>query len=169
MAHFFESLAFSKPTRAQLIADDQDPNTYPQLNFNGQVRNLIDRRRGATAGFGDPIDVSLFNGANDNTQAFLMSPRRWHSTTEGTYQFPAKVAAIQDQIQALLPNLPVLPVAEFAYDYIRLDMEDPVQEAELYTNARGAAFFQFDPHANRQGQHGWRLFYERKLIAEDAW
>ena len=169
MAHFFESLAFSRPTRTQLIADGQDPDTYPQLNFNGQVSNLIDRTRGATVGFGDPIDVSLFNGADDNTQAFLMSPRRWQSTTAGAYQFPARVAAIQAQIQALLPNLPVVPLTEFVTDYIRLDMEDPAQRNELFTNARGAAFFQFDPHATRQGQSGWRLFYERNLVAEDAW
>jgi hypothetical protein len=165
MAHFFESLAFSRPTKAELKKLGENPDTYPQLNFNGQVRNLIDRSKGATVGFGDPIDVTLFNGADDNTQAFLMSPRRWQSTTPGTYQFPAKVLAIQTQIKALLPNIGNVPVT----DYIRLNMDDEAQEAELFTNARGAAFFQFDPHANRQGQKGWRLFYEENLVAEDAW
>lgn len=165
MAHFFESLAFSRPTRAQLIEAGEDPDTYPRLNFNGQVRNLIDQNQGATVGFGDPLDVTLFNAANDNTQAFIMSPRRWQSTVPGTYQFPARVAQIQAQIQALLPNIANVPVT----DYIRLDMADQAQENELFTNARGAAFFQFDPHANRQGQQGWRLFYERNLVAEDAW
>ena len=161
MGHFFESLAFSRPTKKQLLAEGEDPNLYPQLNFAGEVTNLIDQSRGTTAGVGPSLDVSLFNGANDNTQAFIMTPRKWNGN-EGQLQFTNKINSIVTQVQGLLPNVAQIPIT----DYVRLNMEDPAEEAELYSNARGAAFFQYDP--NNRNQQGWRLFYERVLVGEDS-
>ena len=162
MGHFFESLAFSRPTRAQLIAEGQNPDTYPRLNFVGEVTNLIDQSLGTTAGVGPSLDVSLFNLPTDNTQAFIMTPRAWNGNA-GAWQYTNKINSVIGQVQGLLPNIANIPVT----DYVRLDMEDPAQEAELYSNARGAAFFQYDP--NNRGSQGWRLFYERLLVGEDSW
>lgn len=173
MAHFFESLAFSRPTKAQLIEAGEDPDTYPRLNFVGQVTNLIDQSRGATVGIGPSLDVSLFNNAGDgsddpgdNTKAFIMTPRKWNGA-EGEAEFTNKINSIITQVKGLLPNLGDVPI----YDYVRLNMADEAEEAELYTNARGSAFFQYDP--SNRGKKAWRLFYERELAgkgtAEDSW
>lgn len=163
MAHFFESLAFSRPTKKQLEDEGEDPAAYPKLDFTGQVTNLIDQSRGATKGLGPSLDVSLFNQDGDNTQAFIMTPRKWGGSA-GQWQFTNRVGQIQAQVQALLTGIvTAVPVT----DYVRLNMADPAQEAQLYTNARGSAFFQYDP--DNRGSQGWRLFYEQVLVSEDGW
>ena len=165
MGHFFESLAFSRPTQKQLEAEGQDPATYPKLNFVGEVTNLIDQSKGTTAGVGPSLDVSLFNQDGDNTKAYIMTPRAWNGQA-GSPQYTNKINSIISQVQGLLPSIGDIPI----YDYVRLNMEDPAEEAELYTNARGAAFFQYDP--SNRGKQAWRLFYERGLAngdAEDSW
>ena len=163
MAHFFESLAFSRPTKKQLLDEGEDPAAYPQLDFAGQVTNLIDQSRGTTHGLGPSLDVSLFNQPGDNTKAYIMSPRKWGGS-EGTLQFTNRIGQVQTQVMGLLSGIITeVPVT----DYVRLNMEDDAQAAELYTNARGSAFLQYDP--NNRGKRAWRLFYERELVDEDSW
>lgn len=166
MGHFFESLAFDPPTEEQLREEGMDPATYPPIDFAGQVTNLIDQSNGNVGGVGPALDVSLFNQDTDNTQAYIMTPRAWEGG-EGDWQFEGSINAIIAQVKGLLPSIDDIPVT----DYVRLNMEDEDEKAELFTNARGAAFFQYDP--NNRKKQAWRLFFERNLagngIAEDSW
>ncbi|KAK4539502.1 hypothetical protein LTR36_010900 [Oleoguttula mirabilis] len=164
MAHFFESLAFDRPSDEELIDAGEDPATYPALDYNGQVRNLVDRTQGDTEGLGPALDVSIFNQDDDNTHAFIMTPRQWgDGVAGGILQFTGSINTLRSQVMGLLPALSDVTI----YDYVRLNMEDPAQEDELYTNARGSAFFQYDPKNYKQ--KGWRVFYERALQGEDGW
>lgn len=162
MGHFFESLAFSRPTRKQLIEDGQDPDSYPRLNFAGEVTYLIDQSKGTTTGVGPSLDPSLFNQPGDNTQAYIMTPRNWNGQ-EGVAQYTNRINQIIAQVRALVPSIANIPIT----DYVRLNMDDAAQRAELFTNARGSAFFQYDP--KNRGKQAWRLFYERELVGEDSW
>ena len=120
MSHHFESLAFDRPTDEQLIEEGEDPALYPDIDFVGQVTNLIDQTQGATAGLGPSFDASLFNQDGDNTQAFIMSPRQWgNGVAAGTLQFAGSIGQIVSQVQGLLPG--VLNDVQI-YDYVRLNM-----------------------------------------------
>jgi len=51
-----------------------------------------------------------------------------------------------------------VPIA--VWKYVRLDYNIPNDLAQVNTNQRGMALFQFDPNAWGQGLQGWRLLYE---------
>lgn len=160
MSHHWQTLAFSPPV--------PKPDGYPAVNFNQEVRNLI-TGQGTIRAQGPTLAsvAQYFTEADDNPRAFIMTPRRWNANSAGNPQYPKKVPIMQSAISQVIPGISNVDV----YDYVPLNDGNPAEAAELGSNARGSALFQYDPSWDGQGHKGTRLFFERTIRdgSEESW
>ncbi|KAL5313152.1 hypothetical protein ACEPPN_018885 [Leptodophora sp. 'Broadleaf-Isolate-01'] len=108
---------------------------------------------------GPGIDASLFNdGRSDSTTLYIYTPLwdPYHLKYEERYGSTCEVVqTITDILGGERPHVVVTP-------YMPLDTDDPVQEAQLGENGRGAALFQYDPSSDGKGRKQWRIFMETR-------
>jgi hypothetical protein len=79
--------------------------------------------------------------------------------------YGSQVRRVVIKINSILPGV---VVNTLTYQALDGDSEDPDVHAE-FDMRRGKALFQYDPHANEQGQRGWRLFLEGDIVDDDFW
>jgi hypothetical protein len=110
-------------------------------------------------GVGPALNPALFtSSAADDTRVYIMHPRRRNGQYT-TANYLTKLPQLISTIKTALGNQNV-PIA--VWKYVRLDYNVPSDYAQVNTNQRGMALFQFDPNGGGPGVQGWRLFYEEQ-------
>jgi hypothetical protein len=130
------------------------------------INNNNDPRNQYLEPWGDGIDASLFNRADDDTKVFIMTPLDGSVTTAskkpakppaGPAMYQTKMNAI---FQAISDHIGGTVELGDQYNYWRLDYNRATDRAQINTSERGVCLFQYDPNAFGTGVKGWRLFYE---------
>ena len=116
---------------------------------------------------GGPIDPSLFTGATDEPQAFILAPLQWEvervnedatSHLLRDFRYGNKLNRLQTTLDTLIPGIPVQLVAYFA-----LNTLEASDRAKQTTTERGVILFQYDNNYDGTGKMGWRLFNEQNI------
>lgn len=117
--------------------------------------------------------MNNFNGGNDNTVAYIMTPLKWgierdDNTIEqqgeslARLRYPTKIGELINRIQQNFPNAGIV-----VWGYVALNYKIPAEKDEGLNNKsdRGIAIFQYDPNSGINGQNapGFRLFYQQAV------
>ncbi|KAF2962857.1 hypothetical protein GQX73_g10709 [Xylaria multiplex] len=96
--------------------------------------------RGYVAPTGPGINANLYNRRpTDRTTVYIFTPCK-----------PGVMVVGIDSTVLVRPYVPV-------------NVSNPIEEAELGTNNRGAVLFQYDPNSDGKGKKAWRLFQEKEF------
>ncbi len=180
MTHFWESYSNGKDAegKANLVhAGDPAFNQRVLMFLRGQaVTNPLPNGypRPYRPPQGPGIDKTLFNDkSKSETNVFVFTPvdpfkldyRTKKTLKDGikkeNLKYPARYGTdgeVHTTIRDILgpdifPRYTVVP-------YLPLNRSDPVEDAQLGTNARGSVLFQYDPDSDGEGQRRWRALLE---------
>lgn len=118
---------------------------------------------------GPGIDATLFNSRDtDQTSVYIFTPVM-PGTNKAAMKNPDSLkykdrygpgGEVRNTIAGILGDSRAKVIV---VPYLPLDTRDPVQAAQLGTDARGVALFQYDPNSNGKGKKAWRLFMEDRF------
>jgi hypothetical protein len=106
----------------------EKPAWAVEFEFQERVLNFI-LGNGNRFGIGPSLDVSLFNGPNDDTRVYIMHPRRSPNSDPQSPLYRAKLPRLKDQLIGPAPTglLPNAPTALWLYK--RLNYATPQDRA----------------------------------------
>jgi hypothetical protein len=171
--HLWESFSNGKDAAGDNLVAAGDPafNQRVLMFLQGQtVTNpLPNGYKDYIAPTGPGINVNLFNQATDQTAVFIFTPV-WPKTAKAamnnanSLKYKDRYGAngeVKNTIAGIFgngrPRITMVP-------YLPLDTSDPVQGAQLGSDARGVALFQYDPNSDGKGKKAWRLFMEDRIF-----
>ncbi|RYC59656.1 hypothetical protein CHU98_g6558 [Xylaria longipes] len=115
---------------------------------------------------GPGIDTNLYNNKRtDQTTVFIFTPCKpeYDTPSEGCLKYPNRYGRNGEVVKTIGEIFGVRRPKVALVPYVPLNTNDPRQSAELGTNNRGAALFQYDPNSDGNGKKAWRLFLEKRF------
>ncbi|KAF8852744.1 hypothetical protein BDZ45DRAFT_599511, partial [Acephala macrosclerotiorum] len=137
----------------------EEPGFTTKAKFQQYVLNVISRNGPIDPDkSGGPIDLSLFNQANDDTRVFIMTPRSSPNAGPQSVNSHTKIPELRNMLVGRVPPglLNNAPTAMWVYK--ALESLNNAAEAAIIdgkkVSQRAKALFQYDPSYYGQGQAG---------------
>ncbi|KAK5449361.1 hypothetical protein LTS15_008904 [Exophiala xenobiotica] len=139
MCHIWEDINYS------------NSNNHRFVGFQDFL-DLVQNGRQSTNILGPGLDTSLFNQPGDNTQTWIMTPRRYRTPDDPDSQ---DYLAQYRQLYSLISRTLLPGVGMNNYNY-----QVPEQDQAYELDYQGVAFLEYDSDADGNGNADWRFWTE---------
>ncbi|KAI8954476.1 hypothetical protein F4801DRAFT_533345 [Xylaria longipes] len=170
MTHLWESYSNGKDSEGNNLDTPGDPAFGQRVLMflkGDQVSNPAPNGyKDYIAPRGPGIDTNLYNNKRtDQTTVFIFTPCKpeYDTPSEGCLKYPNRYGRNGEVVKTIGEIFGVRRPKVALVPYVPLNTNDPRQSAELGTNNRGAALFQYDPNSDGNGKKAWRLFLEKRF------